>query len=205
LAKLDGVGVLLITDGFDGSTAERVAAALEVLPAYFAIVQLRAKQLSGRALCDAGRALREVTRDRAYLVVNDRVDVARAVGADGVHLPVSGLPIPVARRIAGPSLWIGASTHSVAEATAATSLGADYLAFGPVWPTPSKASFGPAVGLPALQEAVAAVSVPVFALGGVDASRLGELRSVGARPACIRYCLGQPNLPAVARAAQSLR
>jgi len=203
LARFDvaDVGVLLITDGYDDTTVDRVQAALSVLPPGFAAVQLRAKTLSARDLVVAGRALRDVTRERALLVVNDRVDVAVAVWADAVHVPANGLSVAAARR-AGPSLLVGVSTHSLDEVRAAA--GADYVAFGPVWPTPSKAAYGAPVGVDTLRRAVTVAAMPVFALGGVDLSRLAEVAGAGARPAGIRSCLGQPSLAAVAAAAADL-
>src|SRR5205085_355377 len=112
--------LLLITDGYDADTPARVAAALGALPPGAAAVQLRAKELGGRALCQAATTLRELTRAAgAPLVINDRLDVALAVEADGVHLPSRGLPPEAARRIAGERLLLGVSTHSLDEARAA--------------------------------------------------------------------------------------
>ena len=139
--------LLLITDGFDELTLKRVRDAIDTLPRGFAAVQLRAKRLEGAALFAAATALRVVA---PILVVNDRVDVALAAGADGVHLPSRGLPVAVARALVGGRL-VGASTHLLAEAVAARRDGADYVVFGPVWPTGDK---GDAVGLDALAEAV---------------------------------------------------
>lgn len=180
----------------------RVDAALAALPAGVAAVQLRAKQLDGRALLDAARALGEVTRGRALLFVNDRVDVALAAGADGAHLPARGLPARAARRaveMTGKSLLIGCSTHSLAEARASERSGADFVTFGPVFATASKAAFGPPLGLQALAEGARAVAVPVFALGGVDAQRAPACVERGARVACIGAVLGAADPAAGAR------
>jgi thiamine-phosphate pyrophosphorylase len=183
-----GFRLLLITDGFDSDTTRRVAAALDALPAGLAAIQLRAKALSGRALLDAARALAEVTRPRgAPLVINDRGDVALAA-ADGVHLPSSGLPSGSARKVAGTQL-VGASTHSIEEARMQARGGADYLTFGPVFATPSKADFGAPQGLDRLAEVCAAVEVPVFAVGGIAAENAREVVARGARVACIRAIL----------------
>jgi thiamine-phosphate pyrophosphorylase len=185
--------LLFITDGWDATTCGRVDAALSALPPGVAAVQLRAKSLEGRALHQAACGLVEVTRGRALLFVNDRFDVALAVGADGVHLPARGLPPRPARRgieAADGKLLIGCSTHSLAEAKMAVGGGADFVTFGPVWPTPSKAAYGPPVGLEKLTEAVRALPVPVFALGGIDADRARACAGVGARVACIGAVLG---------------
>jgi thiamine-phosphate pyrophosphorylase len=194
-----GFGLLFITDGFDAGTTEaRVAAALAALSPGTAAVQLRAKGLGGAALFAAAQRLAGVVRAHGgVLVVNDRVDVARAVGAGGVHLPVSGLPVAVARRLLPAAALVGASTHSLAEAEAAWRGGADYVTFGPVFATASKAAYGAPVGVAALAAAVRAAPGPVFALGGItDATRAAEVAAVGARVACIGAVLGQPDAAA---------
>jgi thiamine-phosphate pyrophosphorylase len=183
--------LLLITDGWNESTAARVDAALSALPAGTTAVQLRCKTLTGRAMTSAALALREVTRARgALFLVNDRVDVALASGADGVHLPSNGLPPKPARRAAGEALLLGASAHSLDEARMAERAGIDYVTFGPVFPTASKAAFGPPLGLDRLSEAVRALTVPVFALGGIDLERAPACIAAGARVACIGAVLG---------------
>jgi thiamine-phosphate pyrophosphorylase len=192
----------LITDGFDGSTAARVDAALAGVPAFSAAVQLRAKSLVGRALHEAACALREVTRGRALLFVNDRFDIALAAGADGVHLPANGLPPRPARRgidAAHGKLLVGCSTHSLAEAKMSARGGADFVTFGPVFATPSKERYGPPVGLDALAETVAALRVPVYALGGIDSATAAKCRALGARIACIRAVLGAQEPGSAAR------
>lgn len=184
--------VLLITDGFDADTPSRVAAALRELDG--AAVQLRAKRLDGAALFAAAQALRSIA---PILVVNDRVDVALAAGCDGVHLPARGLPVADARALLATRL-VGASTHTRDEALAAARAGADYVVFGPVWPTGEKQH---AVGLDALAEVVRACApMPVFALGGVDAERARAAVAVGARVACIGAVLGRRDAAAGARA-----
>jgi thiamine-phosphate pyrophosphorylase len=184
--------LLLITDGFDADTAERVAAALAALPAGAAAVQLRAKTLSARALYDAATKLAPLAHARnSLLLVNDRADVARAAGADGVHLPARGLPTTTARRWLGDRFVVGASTHSLAEATMAWRGGADYVTFGPVYATPSKLPLGEPVGVDALAAVVRAAAVPVFALGGIDGARARVVTALGARVACIGAVLGR--------------
>ena len=181
-------------------------AALSALPTGFAAVQLRARRLDGAALFAAAKELRAATatatgaasKRAVPLVVNDRADVALAAGADGVHLPSRGLPPATARALVGAARLVGVSTHSVAEALAARTGGADYVVFGPVWPTGKKRD---AVGLDALAEAVRACApMPVFALGGVDATRARAVVATGARVACIGAVLGQADAAAAARA-----
>ncbi|HXU72990.1 MAG TPA: thiamine phosphate synthase [Polyangia bacterium] len=187
--------LLLITDGFDASTLKRVRDAIDTLPRGLAAVQLRAKRLEGAALHAAAVALRPVA---PILLINDRADVALAAGADGVHLPARGLPVAVARAFGGGRLLVGASTHLLAEGVAAKRDGADYVVFGPVWPTGAKED---AIGVDALAEAVRACApMPVFALGGVDAERARAAVAVGARVACIGAVLGRSDAGAAARA-----
>ena len=179
----------LITDGAGDEVCRRMERALGEAPPGSVAVQLRAKQLEGGALLAAGRELLAITaRHGAPLLINDRVDVALLLGVAGAHLPGRGLPVKFARRMA-PELLLGASTHSLAEARMAVAGGADFVTFGPVWATPSKAGMGEPVGVAALGEVVRGVSVPVFALGGVDVERTDECVAVGARVACIRAVL----------------
>src|SRR5262249_2641628 len=152
-----------------------VAAALD---AGLHAVQLRDKDLAGRPLLALAERLRALTaRSGALLLVNDRVDVALAAGADGVHLGDGSMPVDVVRALLPADALIGVSTHAAAEVAAAT---ADFAFFGPVHETPSKSSFGPPQGTGRLRDAVAAARVPVLAIGGVTAARVSELRTAGA-------------------------
>lgn len=158
---------------------------LEVLEAAFRgglrAVQVREKDLSGRELYELCEQVRTVAKSYgAKVLVNDRIDIALALDLDGVHLGVAGFPVAEARQLLGRDRLIGASTHSLTEAKSAEQAGADFITFGPVYATPSKARYGPPVGLKALQEAVAAVAVPVFALGGIGIANLPDVRSAGA-------------------------
>lgn len=147
-------------------------------------VQLREKDLGGRALLELARALRAVTAAAGVrLYINDRVDVALAVGADGVHLGGRSLAVPDVRALA-PTLSIAVSTHTRAEVEAAAAARADFAVFGPVFATPSKPGFHTGVG--PLKEVVA-LGVPVLALGGVDAENARSCILAGASGvACIR-------------------
>ena len=143
--------------------------------------QLREKDLDGRELYELAAALRPIcTQHRALLMINDRIDVALAVGADGVHLPGDAIGISDARRLLGPSRLIGVSTHSAAEAAAAAAAGADFAVFGPVWPPLSKASRGAGRGVESFGAACrAAAGMPLYALGGVTAARVASLNLSG--------------------------
>jgi len=164
----------VVTGGLEEAVEECLAAGLRA-------VQLREKDLGARELLAMARTLRESTASRgARLFVNDRADVALAVGAAGVHRTGASLPISSLRAISPPGFLIGASVHSLADASAAEAEGADFLFFGPVYDTPSKRRYGPPQGLAVLERVAAAVRLPVFAIGGVTPARVGELRRSGA-------------------------
>ncbi len=168
-------------------------------------VQVREK---GRPALDVLVAVREVqqalTGLAALVLVNDRADVALAAGAQGVHLPGRGLPVPVARRLLPrPSGGLlGVSVHSLAEARQAAAEGADYVTFGHVLPTPGKAGL-PAAGLDALAAVVEAVEVPVIAIGGIDARSVGRVLATGCAGVAVIRALLQEDDPR--RAAAELR
>jgi thiamine-phosphate pyrophosphorylase len=162
------------------SLPERAAAALRGLPPGAVAVHLREKDLGGGALLALARALRRACDVAGQLLlVNDRLDVALAAGADGVHLPSAGVPVADARRMLGPAALVGSSCHSRADVARALREGASYATFSPVFDTPSKRQFGAPVGVPALREA-AALGLPLVALGGIDAARMPEVRAAGA-------------------------
>jgi thiamine-phosphate pyrophosphorylase len=139
-------------------------------------VQLREKDLSTAELYSLAAELRLLTsRFDAKLIINDRVDIAQASGADGVHIGVSGLPVAVVRGLMGKDKIIGYSAHAIDEALLAQSAGADFVTFGPVYFTPSKAEFGRPCGVKKLAEAVSALALPVIGLGGITEERLKEV------------------------------
>ena len=144
---------------------------------------MREKALTPHALADYAAALVAglgPRRDHLRLFLNDRADLALSLGLDGVHLRGDSLPLerhaPVLRR----ALLYGVSTHSLAGVQAAEAAGADFVTFGPVFATPSKAPYGEPVGLAALERAARASRVPIFALGGVTPARVGDCLAAGA-------------------------
>lgn len=139
-------------------------------------LMIREKDLPGGPLVALGReAVRRCRPLGIEVLVNDRIDVALACGADGVHLGVASIPVSEARRLVRERLKIGASTHSLEELREAERQGADYAVFGPVFETASKASHGPPLGVALLRAAAAHSSIPVLALGGIALERIAEL------------------------------
>ncbi|RMG60780.1 MAG: thiamine phosphate synthase [Deltaproteobacteria bacterium] len=144
-------------------------------------VQLREKDLPGREILFLAREVRKLTSSfGAKLFINDRVDVALAVGAEGVHLREDSMPVSAVRR-SFPELLVGRSTHSLEGALEAEREGADFITFGPVFETPSKRKFGPPQGVEKLAAVAESVSIPVFAIGGVKPERVVEVRKAGAK------------------------
>jgi thiamine-phosphate pyrophosphorylase len=138
------------------------------------VVQLRLKGASTAELVEAGRPFRNLP---ATFFVNDDVDAAIELGADGVHL---GRDDPGAERALAAGLMLGASASSVEEARAGETAGASYIGAGPIWATPSKPDADPPIGLGGLAEICKAISVPVIAIGGIDAANASDCLAAGA-------------------------
>jgi thiamine-phosphate pyrophosphorylase len=174
-------------DGAADEVAPALALAEQLIAAGASVLQLRLKHASAATLYTVACALRALTlRAHVPFVVNDRVDVALAAGADGVHLGQEDLPLAAARQLAGARLMIGVSTHSPAQAEAAALAGADYLGFGPVYATATKANPDPVQGIAALAEAVRrARPVPIVAIGGISLACVAEVAASGASAACV--------------------
>jgi len=144
-------------------------------------VQLREKDLPDGELLELARNLRMMTHEfGARLLINRRVDICLAVGADGVHLGSDGQTIAGARRALPAGALIGYSAHDVEEACAAERAGASFVTFGPVFATPSKVVYGAPVGLDRLEKACSRLSIPVLALGGIKQGNIGQVMARGA-------------------------
>jgi thiamine-phosphate pyrophosphorylase len=149
-------------------------------------VQVREKDLSARAYIDLLGPIRGLLRDRGVpLFVNDRVDIALAVEADGIHLGQTDLPLARARRIAGDRLTVGISCEAPHDAVEAERGGADYVSVSPVFATPTKIDTAPALGLDGVRAVRAAVRIPVVAIGGVNATNAAEVLRAGADGICV--------------------
>ena len=173
------------------------------LPPALVAVQLREKDLPGRALTELARGLRDVTAAAGVgLFINDLVDVALAVGADGVHLSGTSLDAATAAAIA-PDLAIAVSVHAIAEVAALRAAAGDRIGFallGPIRDTPSKRAFGPPLGDAAVTEA-ADTGLPIVAVGGLAPEHVRALRAAGAHGvACIRAVMAAPDPSAAAGA-----
>lgn len=132
-------------------------------------VQLREKDLSDKELFELAKKLRKVTeRYNTKLFINDRVDIALMVGADGVHAREDSMSVDEIKKVNNNDLWVGRSTHSLESAKQAEKNGADFILFGPIFDTPSKRKYGRPKGLVALQEIKHFMKIPVFAVGGID-------------------------------------
>ncbi|HSW63615.1 MAG TPA: thiamine phosphate synthase [Dissulfurispiraceae bacterium] len=181
LSRATDFRLYLITDtslcgGFE-ALCRSVEAALD---AGVRAVQLREKGLPVRDYLARAEKMRVLTqRYGARLFVNDRVDIAIAVDADGVHLGKTGIPPFAAKSVSG-RLLVGSSTHSVAEALCAEDEGADFITIGPIFNTPSKSQYGKPVGLSVLRDIITAVSLPVYGIGGIKTHNAQEVLEAGA-------------------------
>ncbi len=159
------------------------------------IIQLRVKPsapafrkstLSDRELFEIAKTIRNLTRQHeASFIINDRADIALAAEADGLHLGQDDLPLSEARRILGKNKVIGISTHNLNEAERAEREGADYLGFGPVFSSETKAESLPPRGIESLKQVVAAIKLPIIAIGGINQKNIEEVIQAGADGAAI--------------------
>jgi thiamine-phosphate pyrophosphorylase len=168
------------------------------------LFQLRDKDASDDELLAAAETARERCRAAgALFLINDRPDLAVACDADGVHVGQDDTPVARARDIVGPDAIVGLSTHSMQQAQAGCRSGADYIAVGPVHATPTKEG-RPAIGVEPIKYAAAHVSIPWFAIGGIDTKTVGEVVQAGARRIVVVRALTDAEDPeAVARTLRS--
>jgi len=187
--------LVLVTDRHATGGRDLVWVVEQALGAGLPAVQLRDKDLPGRELFELAERLRGATRRAgALLFVNDRVDVARAVGADGVQLGAATLPVDVARALLPPGTLVGESTHTLDEIR---DTHADFVVFGPVYDTPSKRAYGPPQR-DRLRDAVAASPVPLVAIGGIEPAHLATMQAAGVHGVAVIRAILAASDPAVA-------
>ena len=195
MQRFQQAGLYLVTSeplSAGRTTADIVRAALA---GGVKLVQLREKEMPLRTFVDLAREVRGLTAAAgALLIINDRLDVVLAVGADGVHLGQDDLPIPAARRLA-PDLIIGASTHSIDEARRAQAEGASYINIGPLYPTGTKVWAGAFLGLAGLREVAAVATVPFTVMGGIKRDHIPALVAAGARTIALVTAVTQAGDP----------
>jgi len=203
---LPNFDLYLITDRQLTGGRDLCAVVEQALDGGVKAIQLREKDLDGKELFALADKLSMLCqRYSAELFINDRIDVALAVDAAGVQLGKTSLPIDAARRLLGAEKLIGYSAHSPTEAQAAAQDGVDFILFGPVYLTSSKASFGAPQGLAQLRDVVAQVTLPVYAIGGIKDENLLETMKTGSQGvALISAIIGAENPAAKAQAMLSL-
>ena len=169
----------LVTDRHQTAGRPLVSVVGRAVNAGVRAVQLRERDLPIRALLSLSLDLQRELPDM-QLFINDRVDLAVGLGCRGVHLRESSLPAPVVRTLLRPSQLLGLSVHSIQGAVAAERHGADFVVLGPIYDTPSKREYGAPLGLQVLEQAARAVTIPIFAIGGMTTSRTREMLQAGA-------------------------
>lgn len=197
---LERLHLCVITDANLVPGRDHIAIAGAALAGGADMIQLRDKTGNLRDLLPQARAIQSLCRSRgAVFIVNDRVDLAMAADADGAHVGQEDLPAGSARRLLGPRRLLGVSTHDVMQAEEAQLAGADYIGFGPMFATGTKATGYTPRGLEALRGVRRAVSLPILAIGGIDLENVGSVIEAGATaPAVISAVVGAPDIGAAA-------
>ena len=186
---------LITTENYDSKSLELISLIRSAVSAKIELVQIREKTLPAGLLFDlVSRALQETRNSITKILVNERLDIALAAGADGVHLTSKSMPVSEIRNICPSDFVIGRSAHSLAEAMSAAQSGANFVLLGPVFATPSKARFGEALGLGVIRRVCEELpGFPVLALGGIGLDNYNQVLECGARGfGAIRF-LSDPN------------
>ncbi|MFZ3064174.1 MAG: thiamine phosphate synthase [Nitrospirota bacterium] len=175
------IKLYLITDRHQTGSRDLLDVVKEALDGGVKAVQLREKDLPIRELLKLAEEMRRITKETgAMLFINGRIDVAMAVEADGIHLGQTDLPVDVVRRIVGNRFMICVSTHNLNEAKEAEASSADFITFGPVYETPLKLKYGKPVGIEVLKRVKSGVSIPVYAIGGINSGNIKQILGTGA-------------------------
>jgi thiamine-phosphate pyrophosphorylase len=196
--RLKGLYVVVDTQ-FLGST-DPLEVTCRIIQAGVKVIQLRAKNPEKKALLVLAKKMQEIcSQNNVLFIINDHLDIALAVEADGLHIGQEDLPAAVARKLMSPGMLLGVSAATPEEAQEAQKQGADYLGVGSIFPTKSKDDIK-VVGLNAIAQIRAAVSLPVAAIGGIEAANIESVMNAGAQCACvISAVLGAPDAARAAR------
>lgn len=190
-------GLHVLTDAREGRDALGVAAA--AVAAGAPVIQVRVKGCTDRALYEFARSVVEICASYdATCIVDDRVDVALAVGAAGTHLGAFDLPMPVARSVVGPAHLLGGTARTAADALSLVRAGADYLGVGPAYPTTTKTGLPDALGPAGVAAVASAVDVPVIAIGGIGLAQVPALVAAGALGVAVVSAVSDAPDPATA-------
>jgi len=189
-------GLYALTSELHSQGRSNIEVASEILACGVPILQYREKSKKVRQMYEECQVLRAMTQQYgALFIINDHLDLALAVGADGVHIGQDDLPLSKVREIVGPDLLIGVSTHSPDQANAAVNGGADYIGVGPLFATKTKIDVCQPVGLDYLEYIVKNLTIPFVAIGGIKENNLAEVIKVGARTvALVTEIVGDPDI-----------
>ncbi|MBN2301411.1 MAG: thiamine phosphate synthase [Lentisphaerae bacterium] len=181
MTRFGAAGLYVVTSAEFSAGRGTIPIVKSALAAGVKLIQLREKNSTMRELINLGRTVRDMTaRAGALLIINDRIDIAMAIGADGVHLGRNDLPTREARAIA-PDMIIGASTHNRSEALSAEADGASYVNLGPVFPTKTKDHLDSFIGMEGVKEISKLLSIPFTVMGGIKKNHIPDLVSLGVR------------------------
>jgi thiamine-phosphate pyrophosphorylase len=194
--RIPDFDLYLVTDRSQTHGRDLLSVVERALEGGVKAVQLREKELSGGALYRLAEKTRQLCEKyQAALFINERIDVALAVDAAGVQLGGASLPFTSARELLGADKCLGVSTHSLKEALEAKQAGADFVLFGPVYFTPSKAAYGAPQGTAVLKEIVEKIPLPVYAIGGIKPANTDEVRGTGVRGIAVISAIMSANDP----------
>jgi thiamine-phosphate pyrophosphorylase len=189
----------LITDRMQTRCRNLTVVVEQAIKGGIKAVQLREKDLPIKELCQLAEEIRGITcRYGAKLLINGRADIARDIHADGVHLQQNSVSVKAARKIIGPERLIGMSCHNLDSAMFALKSGVDFITFGPVFFTPSKAVYGDPVGLERLAETASTLNIPVFGLGGINESNCLQVMAAGAKGIALKSAIMSAEQPQAA-------
>ena len=182
-------GYYFITDS-KLSRAGNLSDVLQAVACGVEVIQYRNKNAETRQMYEEAVRLGEICRDSGSIfIINDRLDIALAAEADGVHLGQSDMPCPAARKLLGQERIIGVTVHNLAEALQAESMGADYLGDSPIFQTATKLDAGKPAGIRLIEELRAQVEIPLIAIGGINHSNASEVVRAGADSLCAISCV----------------